>query len=155
MSQIPMRSLARHTARSVGRRLAAAEGAGAIRRRAVRGAPLIGLAAAYGAVLGMRSAGEPDGAAARFEGVARVLASSRPTAANLGWALDRGREVVAGRPGATPREAAPALLELAHRLAEEQRAADTRMAELGAALLEPGDRVLTHCNTGGLATGGI
>jgi len=133
----------------------AEEVAGAIRRLAVRGAPLIGLAAAYGAVLGMRSAGEPDDAAARFEQVARLLAGSRPTAANLGWALDRGREVVAGRPGATPREAAPALLELAHRLAEERREVDTRMAELGAALLEPGDRVLTHCNTGGLATGGI
>ncbi|TML34309.1 MAG: S-methyl-5-thioribose-1-phosphate isomerase, partial [Actinobacteria bacterium] len=72
----------------------AEEVAGAIRRLAVRGAPLIGLAAAYGAVLGMRSIGEPDDAAARFEQVARLLAGSRPTAANLGWALDRGREVV-------------------------------------------------------------
>ncbi len=129
--------------------------AAAIRRLAIRGAPLIGLAAAYGVVLGMRSAADGDSAASRFGAVADVLGSSRPTAANLGWALARAREVVEGEPDGPAAELSGALLDLADRLAEEQRAADSRMAELGASLLEPGDRVLTHCNTGALATGGI
>src|SRR5438874_7010005 len=78
--------------------------AAAIRRLAVRGAPAIGLAAAYGAALGMRSGGNGDADGdgdprVRFERVATELGSTRPTAANLHWALDRGREVVVERAG--------------------------------------------------------
>jgi len=130
--------------------------AAAIRRLAVRGAPAIGLAAAYGAALGMRSGGDGDAdPRVRFERVATELASTRPTAANLRWALDRAREVVVERAGDGSDAVAAALVELADELAAGQREADRRMAELGAALLEPGDRVLTHCNTGPLATGGL
>ncbi|MBV9213756.1 MAG: S-methyl-5-thioribose-1-phosphate isomerase [Actinobacteria bacterium] len=129
--------------------------ADAIRRLAVRGAPLIGIAGAYGAALGMRAATEGEPAAARFDAVARLLAASRPTAANLGWALERAREVAGREPDKPARDLAEPLVDLAEKLAADQRAADERMAKLGAQLLEPGDRVLTHCNTGALATGAL
>jgi methylthioribose-1-phosphate isomerase len=136
--------------------------ADAIRRLAVRGAPAIGLAAAYGLVLATRSGdGGPTGSAGgaeppleRFERAAGLLAATRPTAVNLGWAIERAREVARANADGGADAMAGALLELANGLAADQREADRRMAELGAALLEPGDRVLTHCNTGPLATGG-
>jgi methylthioribose-1-phosphate isomerase len=108
--------------------------ADAIARLAVRGAPLIGIAGAYGVALAAR-AGE-DAARA-----ASALASVRPTAANLRWAVERAL-------------AAPDIEAEAVRIHEEQRAADAQMAALGAGLLDPGATVLTHCNTGALATGG-
>jgi methylthioribose-1-phosphate isomerase len=111
--------------------------ADAIRSLAVRGAPAIGIAAAYGLAL----------AAARGEDVlaaAALLAGTRPTGVNLRWALDRA--AAAGGP--------EAILAEARSIQEEQVEADRRMGELGAALFEPGDRALTHCNTGALATGG-
>ncbi|HEX8744106.1 MAG TPA: S-methyl-5-thioribose-1-phosphate isomerase [Thermoleophilaceae bacterium] len=116
-----------------------ADVAAAIRLLAVRGAPAIGIAAAYGLAL----------AAARGEDVraaAALLGDTRPTAVNLRWALDRTAAVAAG--------GAEALLEEARAIHREQVEADRRMGELGAALFEPGDRALTHCNTGALATGG-
>jgi methylthioribose-1-phosphate isomerase len=113
------------------------EVADAIRSLAVRGAPAIGIAAAYGLALAVRS-GEP------FDRAATLLAGTRPTAVNLAWAIARARE--AGGDG-------PELLALADRILADQLRADRRMGELGAQLLEPGDRVLTHCNTGALATG--
>jgi methylthioribose-1-phosphate isomerase len=112
--------------------------ADAIRTLAVRGAPAIGIAAAYGMAL----------AAARGEDLAeaaRLLGDTRPTAVNLRWALDRVMRV-GGDAGAVAEEA--------QRIHHEQIEADRRMGELGAALFEPGDRALTHCNTGALATGG-
>jgi methylthioribose-1-phosphate isomerase len=115
------------------------EVADAIRRLAVRGAPAIGVAAAYAVVLGVRS-GRP------FEEVRDLLAATRPTAVNLRWALDRMAEV-AGNGDA-------ALLERAHSIARAQEQADARMAEHGAALIGQGERLLTHCNTGALATAG-
>ena len=109
--------------------------ADAIRRLSVRGAPLIGIAAAYGLAL---TAGRGESATDAADG----LRATRPTAVNLGWALDR---VLAA--GDIEREAI-----LIH---DEQRAADLRMGDLGAALIADGATVLTHCNTGSLATGGI
>jgi methylthioribose-1-phosphate isomerase len=102
-----------------------------IRTLAVRGAPAIGLAAAYGMALA------DDAAAA-----ASLLRETRPTAVNLAWALDRA--LAAGDP-----------LAFAQQLHRDQREADRRMAELGAERFEQGDRALTHCNTGALATGGF
>jgi methylthioribose-1-phosphate isomerase len=101
-----------------------------IRTLAVRGAPAIGLAAAYALALA------EDRVAA-----AELLRSTRPTAVNLAWALDRCRD-------------APDVLEAARRLHREQHDADRRLAELGAELFADGTRALTHCNTGALATGG-
>jgi len=110
----------------------------AIRDMVVRGAPAIGIAAAYGAVL---AAAAPDPAAA----LAR-LAGARPTAVNLRWALSRMARV-------SPRDR-DALLNEARRIHTEDVAANRRMGELGSALIERGRAVLTHCNTGSLATGG-
>jgi methylthioribose-1-phosphate isomerase len=102
-----------------------------IRTLAVRGAPAIGLAAAYGMAL-----------ADDREAAAELLRSTRPTAVNLAWAIGKCRD-------------ADDPLEAARRLHEEQREADRRLAELGAELFAEGTRALTHCNTGPLATGGF
>jgi len=115
--------------------------AAGIERLAVRGAPLIGIAAAYALALAARQ-GEPVDVAAS------VLAATRPTAVNLRWALDRALE--AGRA-----RRAEAVLAEARRIHDQQMADDRRMGELGAALLPSGATVLTHCNAGALATGGI
>jgi methylthioribose-1-phosphate isomerase len=112
----------------------AADVADAIRRLAVRGAPAIGLAAAYGIALEARRGCDVHAAA-------ELLAATRPTAVNLRWALDRA--LAAGDP-----------LEFANALAEAQLEQDRAMARHGAALISPGSNVLTHCNTGALATGG-
>jgi methylthioribose-1-phosphate isomerase len=106
-----------------------------IRTLAVRGAPAIGLAAAYAMALADR-AGEDLGQAAE------LLRGARPTAVNLGWAVDQA--LSAEEP-----------LALAIRLHDEQREADRRLAEIGAERFAEGDRALTHCNTGPLATGGF
>ena len=109
--------------------------AACIRTLAVRGAPAIGLAAAYGMALAARGA---EGA----HHAADLLRGARPTAVNLGWAVDQALE-------------ADDPLELARRLHREQIEADRRLSELGAERFQRGDRVLTHCNTGPLATGGF
>lgn len=114
--------------------------AGAIRRLAVRGAPLIGVAAAYALALAARRGDDVVTAASQ-------LAATRPTAVNLRWALDR---VLAAAGGDAARAEAEAL-----RIHEEQIASDVCSGELGAALIKEGATVLTHCNTGSLATGGI
>jgi methylthioribose-1-phosphate isomerase len=112
----------------------AAEVAEAIRTLAVRGAPAIGVAAAYGYALAAAHGEDLDGAAA-------VLAASRPTAVNLTWALGEVRAA-----------ADPA--ERAREIHREEVERCRRMAGHAAELLETGTRALTHCNTGGLATGG-
>ena len=126
----------------------------AIERLEVRGAPAIGIAAAYGLALGVAE-DTADPVEARFERAHARLAATRPTAVNLAWALERARRAftacVADGGAAGP---ADALRELADGLLAEQLAADEAMAAQGAALFAPGDRVLTHCNTGPLATGG-
>ena len=106
-----------------------------IRTLAVRGAPAIGLAAAYGMAVAARRGGDRDDAA-------NLLRNARPTAVNLAWAVDRALE-------------ADDALALARQLHEEQMEADRRLAELGAERFERGDRALTHCNAGALATGGF
>lgn len=131
----------------------------AIRRLAVRGAPAIGVAAAYGVLLGVQELDETD--AANVVGVAQevaaTLAKARPTAVNLFWALDRmkrraEREFVAKRSGA---QIVAALFEEARAIHAEDRAQCRAMGEHGVALLKDGCTVLTHCNAGALATGGM
>jgi methylthioribose-1-phosphate isomerase len=131
------------------------EVASAIRDMVVRGAPAIGIAAAFGVVLGCRNAREaaaPDWRD-RVEAGIGQLAASRPTAVNLFWALDRMRQVLDRC--ATVDDACNASLAAARRLLAEDIAANRRMGAAGAALIEPGRGVLTHCNTGSLATGGF
>jgi len=130
------------------------EVADAIRRLAIRGAPAIGVAAAYGLVLGIATADDPARLPERFEEVSALLASTRPTAVNLGWALARGREVFERHRERPAKEVAQALLGWAQALHREDVETNRRIGEHGAALFAPGDRVLTHCNTGSLATAG-
>ncbi|MEA2563751.1 MAG: methylthioribose-phosphate isomerase [Acidobacteriota bacterium] len=118
--------------------------ADAIRCLAVRGAPAIGVAAAYGLVLG----------SARFDEVSKLLGSTRPTAVNLRWALDRGRQVYERNRDGGPEAARQALLDWAHELHAEDIRVNRRIGEHGAELFAPGTRVLTHCNAGALATAG-
>jgi methylthioribose-1-phosphate isomerase len=128
--------------------------ADAIRRLSVRGAPAIGVAAAYGLALGMAGAAGAADPGSRFEAVAELLGATRPTAVNLRWAIERGRRVFERSAPAGPDAAASALLAWAHQLAAEDVEINRRIGEHGAALFAPGCRVLTHCNTGSLATAG-
>ncbi|MFY9819756.1 MAG: S-methyl-5-thioribose-1-phosphate isomerase [Thermoanaerobaculia bacterium] len=128
--------------------------ADAIRRLAVRGAPAIGVAAAYGLVLGIRTERDPERLAGRFEEVLELLGSTRPTAVNLRWALERGRKVFMDNALAGPEAVTTALLDWARELHAEDVRINRRIGEHGAALFAQGSRVLTHCNTGSLATAG-
>jgi methylthioribose-1-phosphate isomerase len=114
----------------------AAEVAAAIRAMAVRGAPAIGIAAAYGYALAAARGEDLDEATA-------ILAASRPTAVNLAWALARMRSW----------DGDPA--ERARAIHAEEVERCRRMAEHASELFGPGTRALTHCNAGGLATGGF
>jgi len=129
----------------------------AIRSLRVRGAPAIGIAGAYGLIVGLQAdAGLPgEDARDRVARVGRALRACRPTAVNLFAYLDR-LESVAAASGAASDSGLPArLLEEARRIDQENRAACEAMARNGAALIEDGWGVVTHCNTGGLATAGI
>lgn len=121
--------------------------AGAIRDLVVRGAPAIGITAAYGAVL---AAIARDGDRSGWLADLDRLQAARPTAVNLAWALERMRR----RADSGPPDP-DALLSEARAIHAEDIAANRAMAEAGAAVIEPGSGVLTHCNTGSLATGGV
>ena len=114
----------------------------AIRDLAVRGAPAIGIAAAWGVAMASQQN-------ASLEPVLDMLRAARPTAVNLMWALDRMKRCSAAGADAV------ALLSEAQKIQDEDLAANRRMGELGAALITPGSGVLTHCNTGSLATAGF
>jgi methylthioribose-1-phosphate isomerase len=126
----------------------------AIERLEVRGAPAIGIAAAYGLALAVSEEESTEPVEARFERAFARLASTRPTAFNLAWALERGRHAFTASLSGGDEAPAGALRALADALLANQVAADERMAKHGVTLLSRGDRVLTHCNTGPLATGG-
>jgi methylthioribose-1-phosphate isomerase len=130
----------------------AVEVADAIRRLAVRGAPAIGLAAAYG--LAAEALNGEGPLRERVERAAALLGGTRPTAVNLRWALDRALEAFHGALPDGDAAATAALVESAHALAEVQLDQDLRIGAHGAGLLAEGARVLTHCNSGPLATGG-
>jgi methylthioribose-1-phosphate isomerase len=126
----------------------------AIRSLAVRGAPLLGIAGAYGVALAAARGFDVDEAAASIE-------SARPTAVNLSVGVDRARSAYREQlaKGGDPEQGARAALAAARRLHEEDAEASARMARHGLALLEElvpggGHRILTHCNTGSLVSGG-
>ena len=120
----------------------ATEVAEAIRTLAVRGAPAIGVAAAYGLAVEARRGADP----AALRRSAEVLVRARPTAVNLAWAVGRvSRRLALG---------AEAALAEAHAIRDEDEAACRSIGRLGAPLLPRGARVLTHCNAGALATAG-
>lgn len=133
--------------------ITSSEVAEAIGALTVRGAPAIGIAAAWGVVLASRvvEAGDGGTAAVALQPAIDELNAARPTAVNLSWALARMRAALAGS-GQGWRAALEAQ---ARAIADEDLAANRRMGALGAALIEPGSSVLTHCNTGSLATAGF
>jgi methylthioribose-1-phosphate isomerase len=116
--------------------------AAAIARLAVRGAPLIGITAAYGVAMAVAAGGD-------WEAAAQRLRAARPTAVNLAWAVDR--VVSAARAGGAAAAAAEAAA-----IEAQEHAASAALASAGADLLEQhgARRLLTHCNTGALAAGG-
>lgn len=123
----------------------------AIRDMVVRGAPAIGLTAAYGVVLAAQELGR-EVTAGGLEPAFSVLRAARPTAVNLMWALDRMRVAVHhATAGLAP---LPALLAAAHAIHEQDLESNIAMGAAGAACIPAGARVLTICNTGSLATAG-
>jgi methylthioribose-1-phosphate isomerase len=133
-----------------------------IRRLEVRGAPAIGVAGAMGIALAAleSDASDREGFGRDVRGAAELLAATRPTAVNLAWAVDRMLEALddalgerTGGDGRARIDAAKArLVDEALAIFEEDRELSRRIGEHGAALIEDGDVVLTHCNAGGLAT---
>jgi methylthioribose-1-phosphate isomerase len=130
--------------------------ADAIRSLAVRGAPAIGVAAAFGVALaGLASPAQaPDELLRDLEAAAEGLAATRPTAVNLFWALARMRRCARSRRALPPAALREALVREAEAILEEDVAANRRLGALGAELVPAGARILTHCNAGGLATAG-
>jgi methylthioribose-1-phosphate isomerase len=136
----------------------------AIRRLAVRGAPAIGIAAAYGVVLAARSSRAKEARALERDVRAAIarLASARPTAVNLRWALNRMEAALersleeedGKRRGALPARVRAGLLEEARAIHREDENLCSAIGAHGAALIRDGSAVLTHCNAGALATGG-
>jgi methylthioribose-1-phosphate isomerase len=128
----------------------------AIRELKVRGAPAIGIAAAYGVVLGVLHNGQAAGRqlAEEVRRQAEYLATSRPTAVNLFWALDRmkARAEILAEGGLPADAAAAALLDEARQIQAEDEQTNRLIGEFALTLFQDGMGVLTHCNAGGLAT---
>jgi len=127
--------------------------ADAIREMVVRGAPAIGATAAFGLALAAYRSNAPDATALRLElkQAAETLHEARPTAANLDWALQRVLKAAMEVQG-NPYDLRSAVLDEAQRIADEDVEVNMRMARHGAALINDGDTVIHHCNTGALAT---
>jgi methylthioribose-1-phosphate isomerase len=130
--------------------------ADSIERLVVRGAPAIGVAAAYGVALGARLAvsEEPQLFRQSIDQTIERLARTRPTAVNLFWALGQMRQLLDESPAADNESLCDLLLTAAHRICAQDNEICRRLGQHGAALLSDGDKVLTHCNAGGLATAG-
>ncbi len=125
----------------------------AITDMVVRGAPAIGITAAYGIVIAARERlkEQPENWKSAIEDDLDSLAQSRPTAVNLFWAIDMMREVIKGLNSEDP---VATLLSIARQVHEDDIAANVKMGQLGADLITEPCAVLTHCNAGALATGG-
>ena len=131
------------------------EVAAAIRDMAIRGAPAIGVAAAFGVALGVRqSRAEGSALLAELEAVCELLRGARPTAVNLSWAIERMKARFVALAAAGGERLREGLLDEALAIDAEDVAACRRMGDLGAELIPPQARILTHCNAGALATAG-
>jgi methylthioribose-1-phosphate isomerase len=126
----------------------------AIREMAVRGAPAIGAAAAYGLALAafLSPAAEAQTLWKDLDSAATALGAARPTASNLAWALQRLMDRARASEDQAPQALRQLLLEEAQQIADEDVAANRAMGTFGAELIRDGDTVLHHCNTGALAT---
>ena len=136
----------------------APEVAKAIRTMVIRGAPAIGVAAAYGLALGMRrsTAKGTRQFAVEFQKLCDLMAATRPTAVNLFWAIDRMKRAFAegAQAGESPEELSDRLDREARAIHDEDVASCRAMGGFGANVVPDGARVLTHCNAGALATAG-
>ena len=130
------------------------EVAEAIRNMALRGAPAIGAAAAFGMALAgqQSSASRADDLLTDLEEAAEALLATRPTAVNLAWAVDRMLRQARGAQIADVGKMRNLLTAEAQRIADEDVETNRRMGAYGAELIKDGDRILTHCNAGALAT---
>jgi methylthioribose-1-phosphate isomerase len=133
------------------------EVASAIRELKVRGAPAIGITSAFGVVLGMcgRSFQNWEKFEKKLNQVISILAKTRPTAVNLFWALERMGKVAGQNKDKNPEKIVQLLFEESILIHQEDKGMCEKIGEFGASLLKDGDVVLTHCNAGALATGGI
>ena len=126
----------------------------AIETMVIRGAPAIGVAAAYGVALGLLRAKPGDDLDRRVDEIVARLARTRPTAVNLFWALERKKRVYAENPGLPAAEAGRRLVLEAQAIEREDVETNRRIGAHGSDLIKDGDAVLTHCNAGALATAG-
>lgn len=126
----------------------------AIKELKVRGAPAIGIAAAMAVVIGIKNidTGNPDGFFEKLKEVTSYIRTSRPTAVNLFWALERMERIAEENRNKKVSEIKERLLKEAIAIYNEDKDICRRIGENGAALLKNNSRVLTHCNAGGLAT---
>lgn len=123
----------------------------AIKRLSVRGAPAIGVAAAYAAVLAANQAGNRRELLQMLD----AIKNARPTAVNLAWAIRQAEATLNTNPELTPSELKPLLLELAREIHEDDIQMCSRIGHHGAELIKDGMTIMTHCNAGALATTGI
>jgi methylthioribose-1-phosphate isomerase len=128
--------------------------ADAIKTMKIRGAPAIGAAAAYGLALAVAhcSGDTRDALLAEYKQAADAIAQTRPTAVNLFWAIQRMNAVAHSPRWKTVTELQNALVREAQQIADQDVETNKRMGQLGAALVQDGDNILTHCNAGALAT---
>ena len=133
-----------------------AQVAEAISQMAVRGAPAIGVAAAFGMALAAHQSGArtPEQLRAFIQQAAQRMKAARPTAVNLAWAVDRVVAVLNDASLTTVDELSQRMLATAQQLADKDVEDNKRMADFGSALIKDGDTILHHCNTGALATVG-
>jgi methylthioribose-1-phosphate isomerase len=127
----------------------------AIRTLAIRGAPAIGVAAAMGAALGALAlkTEDPGEFQIQFTYICREIAAARPTAVNLFWALDRMQAVAQEHATAPLADLKARLVAEAQTMLKEDETTNRHLAQHGQVVIHDGHRVLTHCNTGALATG--
>ncbi|HAM52232.1 MAG TPA: S-methyl-5-thioribose-1-phosphate isomerase [Nitrospiraceae bacterium] len=127
-----------------------------IKKLWIRGAPAIGIAAAMGIALGARDIETEDFEEfmAKLEPVCNLLLSTRPTAVNIQWAVDRLKGLLADKGGLPVVQLKEMLIEESKRILEEDREVNRAIGRYGAGLIKDGDAILTHCNAGALATGG-
>jgi len=126
----------------------------AIKDMIIRGAPLIGIVAAYGVVLGFREIIEKNLESNKIYEIIKYLASSRPTAVNLFWALERMKKVFEDARNFSQNQIYSVLLDEARKIEDEDKSINKKIGEHGNTLIKEGTNILTHCNAGALATGG-
>lgn len=126
----------------------------AVKTLKIRGAPAIGIAAAFGIYLGIKNfrGNNRDGFLKAIDDVCRYIGSSRPTAVNLFWAIERIKKLVSDKEDLSPRDLKTLILDEANRMIEEDNEICRAIGENGVSLINDGYSLLTHCNAGGLAT---